>query len=216
MARTGFRIGEAMALQWQDVNPRDRKIRVERAFSAGELTTPKAGHGRDVDLSQQTADILQRLRVKRAAETLRRKWGDVPAWLFPSEAGEPMDDSNVRKVFARVVKAAGLPGHFTPHSLRHTFASLLLQQGESPEYVRAQMGHASIAITVDLYGRWLRKDNLAAIDRLDDAVAPNVVAAASQPVAAKGKRVLKLRGIAGAGGGSRTRDLLITNQLLCL
>jgi integrase len=109
-----------------------------------------------------------------------------------------------------------LPGHFTPHSLRHTFASLLLQQGESPAFVKEQMGHASINITVDLYGRWLPKKNLAAIDRLDDVAGPKVVAAGSQPVAAKGKRVVELRGITGAGGGSRTRDLLITNQLLCL
>jgi hypothetical protein len=118
--------------------------------------------------------------------------------------------------FVGVASGRRVAGHFTPHSLRHTFASLLLQQGESPAFVKEQMGHASINITVDLYGRWLPKKNLAAIDRLDDVAGPKVVAAGSQPVAAKGKRVVELRGITGAGGGSRTRDLLITNQLLCL
>ena len=43
--------------------------------------------------------------------------------------------------------------HFTPHCLRHTFASLLLQQGESPAYVQRQPGHASIQLTVDTYGK---------------------------------------------------------------
>ena len=46
--------------------------------------------------------------------------------------------------------------HFTPYSARHTFASLLLQQGESPAYVQRQFGHASIKLTVETYGRGSR------------------------------------------------------------
>ena len=69
----------------------------------------------------------------------------------------------------RVLKDAELPLHFTPHCLRHTFASLPLQQGESPAYVQRQLGHASIQLTVDTYGRWLPIGNKAAVDRLDDA-----------------------------------------------
>src|SRR5206468_6644359 len=49
-----------------------------------------------------------------------------------------------------------------------TYASLLLQQGESPEYVKRQLGHASIEVTVDTYGKWLPRGNKAAVDRLDD------------------------------------------------
>lgn len=51
---------------------------------------------------------------------------------------------------------------------RHTFASLLLPQGESPVYVQSQLGHASINLTVDTYGRWLPMGNKAAVDRLDE------------------------------------------------
>jgi integrase len=47
------------------------------------------------------------------------------------------------KTFKRVLKAAELPLHFTPHCLRHSFASLLRQQGVSPAYVQRQLGHAS-------------------------------------------------------------------------
>ena len=56
------------------------------------------------------------------------------------------------------------------HDLRHTFASLLLQQGESPVYVKEQMGHSSIAITVDLYGHLIPGGNRQAVDRLDEPV----------------------------------------------
>jgi integrase len=53
--------------------------------------------------------------------------------------------------------------------LRHTFASPLIQQGESVAYVKEQMGHSSIQITVDVYGHLVPGGNRAAVDRLDDA-----------------------------------------------
>jgi hypothetical protein len=71
-------------------------------------------------------------------------------------------------LIAAGLKAAGLP-HFSPHDLRHTFASLLLQQGESPAYVQRQLGHASIKLTVDTYGKWLPMGKKSAVDALDDA-----------------------------------------------
>jgi hypothetical protein len=55
-----------------------------------------------------------------------------------------------------------------PHGLRHTFASLLLFAQVSPAYVQRQLGHASIKLTVDTYGRWLPMGNKVAIDGLDD------------------------------------------------
>ena len=173
-------------------------MRVARAFSDGRLQTTKTGAGRTVDLSQQTVDLLRRLEVKRKAETLRRGWGELPVWIFPNEAGKPLADSKVRQVFARVLKTTGLPLHFSPHCLRHTFASLLLQAGESPVYVQRQLGHASIKMTVDTYGKWLPMGNPAAVDRLDDPARPAIsavasaglvpVATGSQPVANTGSR----------------------------
>src|SRR5262245_4821188 len=55
------------------------------------------------------------------------------------------------------------------HDLRHTFASLLLQQGESIVYVKEQLGHASIQITVDTYCHLIPGANRGTVDRLDDA-----------------------------------------------
>jgi integrase len=67
------------------------------------------------------------------------------------------------------LQAAALPAHFSPHCLRHTFASLLLQQGESPADVQRQLGHASIQLTVDTYGKWLLIGNKPAVNRLDES-----------------------------------------------
>ena len=53
------------------------------------------------------------------------------------------------------------------HGLRHTFASLLIQNGESLAYVKEQLGHASIKMTVDTYGHLVPGGNKQAVDRLD-------------------------------------------------
>ena len=96
--------------------------------------------------------------------------------MFCDSTGRPLSPRTVEDAFKRVLKAAGLPPHFSPHSLRHSFASLLLQQGESPVYVQRQLGHASITLTVDLYGRWLPMGNKAAVDRLDGPSGSKTVA----------------------------------------
>ena len=166
MARTGLRLGEALGLRWEDLGR--RTIRLTRALSAGRIETPKSGHGRTVDMSQQLARTLLRLQMDRKPEALRRGWPELPPWIFCSDAGTPLNPANVDKAFKRVLKSAGLPLHFSPHGLRHTFASLVLQQGESPAYVQRQLGHASIQLTVDTYGRWLPMGNQAAVDRLDE------------------------------------------------
>jgi len=219
LARSGVRVGEGLALQWQDLDLGAREIRVARAFSAGRLEdSPKSGHGRTVDVSRQLAEMLRHLEAARKTEKLRRKWAEVPPWVFVTEAGTPLDESRVRKVFARVLAKAKLPGHFSPHSLRHSFASILLSEGVSPAYVQRQLGHASIKLTVDTYGRWLPMGNKAAVDRLDGQVVAEtakMVATAGCVGAATGGKVTAISGPK-AGGPSRTRTLdpLIKSQLL--
>jgi integrase len=64
-------------------------------------------------------------------------------------------------------------GYRKPHTLRHTFASMLIQAGESLAYVEEQLGHSSITITVDTYGHLIPGTNKAAVDCLDDATRRN-------------------------------------------
>jgi len=64
------------------------------------------------------------------------------------------------------------------HDLRHAFASLLLQHGESIVYVKEQLGHASIQITVTTYGHLIPGASRAAVDKLD---APVSVAGRQSP-----------------------------------
>ncbi len=225
MARTGMRLGEALAVQWQDIDFANRRIRVARAFSAGVEDTPKSGHGRDVDMSRQLAGVLFELQGSRRDEQLRCKWPELPLWVSVTDAGTPMDESRVRKIFRSVLTAAKLPVHHSPHDLRHTYASLLLSQGESPVYVQRQLGHASIQLTCDLYGRWLPvKSRHGGPDRLDEPMervdrgggaprAERMVAGGSRKELAPDRdRVTP--GIYGGPRRTRTCDPLIKSQLL--
>jgi len=212
LARTGMRLGEALALQWDDVHFQAREIRVARALSAGRIETPKSGHGRTVDMSRELAAALRRHQVEQKAETLKRGWREMPPWVFCTEAATPLDKSKVRKVFARVLKRGGLPLHFSPHCLRHTFASLLLQAGASPVYIQRQLGHSSIKLTVDTYGRWLPVGDKSLVDRLDDESGSKVVA----KTMGAPKDAQQVPNKSGEPWWDRTTDPLLKRQVLYL
>jgi integrase len=118
-------------------------------------------------MSLGLSQTFKALCTERQLETAANGWKDVPEWVFCSETGGLLDPDNLRKrVFQVLLKKAGLR-RIRFHDLRHTFASLLLQQGESPVYVKEQMGHSSIQVTVDLYGHLIPGGNKQAVDRLD-------------------------------------------------
>lgn len=168
LARTGMRLGEACALRWADVDLDAGMAVVRAAFWRGRLQAPKSGTGRRVDLSRQLVATLRERAASQAAEA--RSEGRPPStWVFASPAGRSPDtDAFRRGPWRRLFVAAGVP-YAWPHSLRHTYASLLIQHGESLAYVKAQLGHRSIATTVDVYGHLVAGANRAAVDRLDEA-----------------------------------------------
>lgn len=90
--------------------------------------------------------------------------------IFCREDGTPFDPDTVAKLeFHRYLKDAGIR-HVRFHDLRHTYASLLIAQGENPKYIQTQLGHASIQITFDRYGHLMRDVNQEAAERLDESV----------------------------------------------
>jgi len=93
-----------------------------------------------------------------------------PEWLFCNETGNMLDADNVRhRVFYKLLETTGLR-RIRIYDLRHTFATRLLMNGESPAYVKEQMGHSSIQVTVDLYCHWIPGSNRQAVDRLDEGM----------------------------------------------
>jgi len=173
LATTGVRISEGLALQWQDVDWEHRQLRVERQLGRdAKVYAPKTEESRRrVDLSTGAIELLRELRVRHERQQLT--WGQPGAWILYPELGHRPDRfalrkrvEDLRRVMRRALRREEMPEHFTLHSFRHTFASLLLQRGWSPAYVQRQCGHSSIQVTVDTYGRWLPSGNLEAAEDL--------------------------------------------------
>jgi len=176
---TGLRLGEACGLQWGDLDSRGGFLDVRRNIAYRKRKVlegaPKSGQARRVDVPRVLVERLQvRRGIQEAEATLKGVTGSP--WIFaaPTDASKPVNPAFVRfKVWYRLVKKAGLRA-LRLHSLRHTYASLLLQQGESIAYVSKQMGHSTITLTVDRYGHFVAGGNRQAVDRLAEATsAPN-------------------------------------------
>ena len=102
----------------------------------------------------------------------RLRIGAVPhpkALVFTSTTGTPIRKSNlIRREFKHLLRRAGLPDiHF--HDLRHTAATLLLQQGVHPKVVQERLGDAQISLTLDTYSHVipsLQREAAASLDAL--------------------------------------------------
>lgn len=168
--RTGMRLGELRGLKWEDIDFNGNFIEIRRSYTKGEFTTPKNHKSRRVDMSNQLARALKELRTESKKEALAKGWREVPELVFVDSSGKIIDDANMRnRIFNKVLEKAGLR-RIRLHDLRHTFASLLIQQGESLAYVKDQLGHHSIQITVDTYGHLVPGANREAVNRLDDDI----------------------------------------------
>lgn len=147
LERTGLRIGEALGLRWEDIA--DASVTVRRTWhDQGRTGPPKSGQERVVDLSRQATLILHRQRARVPAA--------IP-WVWPARTGRPFDRSHMHRTFRRAIAAAALTrAKFSPHSLRHTFATELLARGASLLYVSRMLGHADPKLTASLYARTAR------------------------------------------------------------
>ncbi len=148
------------------------------------MTTPKSGKARSVEMSAGLAEVLKaeaaRAREAAAAECARAL--DPSAWVFIDRDGGRLDgDAFRRNVWAPLLRKLGLR-HRRIHDLRHTFAVLHIQDGRSLAWVKDQLGHSSIQITVDIYGRWIPTSDRSGADRLD-SIAPPKAAEGPQPSA---------------------------------
>jgi len=173
--RTGMRLGELLGLQWSDVDWNKKYILVKRSYKTGILGLTKSGKERRVDMSKQLFDELQSLYETRKLEAMREGKGSEVIEIIFHRNGKHLEQNHIRRIFKRILRLAGIP-EMRLHDIRHTYASLLLTNGYSPVYVKEQMGHHSIQITVDTYGHLIPSSNREAVDSLDDATNRNLSA----------------------------------------
>ncbi len=164
---TGMRVGEVLALRWEDLDLEQRRIRILRGVHEGEEGPTKTGRGRTVLISAGLVQALRRHRMS-ARQRARRRWNRT-GLVFPSPgpAGGYLDAGSVRRAFKRALGWAELPTHFRVHDLRHTYAVLLLRSGVRLQDVRAQLGHSTITLTADQYGQYECPDATGSLSGLD-------------------------------------------------
>jgi integrase len=145
---------------------------VRRNYVPGSFTSPKSGKERRVDLTKELRRVLLDLRDTRMFEAFKAGEEEVSGLVFPSETGGPLDGGNLyHRDFLPCLRAARFR-RVTFHAFRHTYASLLIQGGASLAYVKEQMGHISIQVTVDIYGHLIPAANIAWADALDSTISP--------------------------------------------
>lgn len=150
---SGLRVSEMCALTWRDVNLDKKRLNVKDA------KTPTGV--REVGLSPWLVDELRTYRAAAVSVA-----PDAP--VFPTARGAARDrkdvcDNIVKKAAARADEmrtaagAAALPTGITPHALRCTYISLLLESGHPLPYVMAQVGHADESTTLQIYARVMKR-----------------------------------------------------------
>ncbi len=137
-AYTGLRLGELLALRWQDVNLIDRRLVVHRAFSAGLEGPTKSWQARFIPLSDGAARAFARLLE-------RDEFTGADDLVFCNRLGRPLNGAVLRRRFKRTAAAAGLRV-LRFHSLRHGAGSLVARQADARR-VQGFLGHSKLATT---------------------------------------------------------------------
>lgn len=179
---SGLRRGEILGLRWDDVDLDAQTITIAQTSNyippKGVYTdTPKsATSNRPLKLSRSAFLLL--LEYKRWQDAQREALGD--AWMdqdgrvFTRDDGRPMFPDSVSQWFTKFVRRTGLP-QVTVHSLRHTFASLMIADGTPLVVVSHKLGHAQTSTTANIYAHVIASAEERAthtFDKFDDLVAP--------------------------------------------
>jgi integrase len=169
-AYTGLRAGELAALRVKDVDLKERRLKVRESISDVDGTLhyvkPKSGKARTLALPKAIADMLGPL--------VRDSGKDE--FVFGTD--KPLRHRNFyarqfKPAVARLVDSERWPEHLAKlrfHDLRHTAAAILIKNGEHPKAVQERLGHSSITVTMDRYGKLYEGHDKELVKRLDRTI----------------------------------------------
>lgn len=170
----GARTEELRALRWRHVDlagrpdgvrPVPPSIEVWRSVRAGGDTKTKKSR-RTLAMPQRCVDALIALSERRDCGHAEQNHCDC--LVFASQAGTPLDAHNVRRSFRKVVGAAGLTAkEWTPREMRHSFVSLLSDDGMPIEQIARLVGHTSTSVTESVYRQQIRPVMIEGAEAMD-------------------------------------------------
>lgn len=163
LLQTGMRVGEALALQWSDINLEEKYISItknlvtvknedktkinpetKKPFATTTIIqdTPKTSHSnRKIPIGDSAIQTIKNIKV----------YNGKFDYVYANSKGKPTEYRTLERMFKLMLKNAGIENKYSLHSLRHTYASLLFAQGVSDRYISEVLGHSSLAITHKVY-----------------------------------------------------------------
>jgi len=160
---TGLRRGELLGLKWTDIDWKNGIIKVRRSIARvnGEIvesTLKTKNSYRAVTISQQAIEVLKQQKAKTNDQ-----------YIFPSPNGGPISPDSVNNMLKRVLARAGIP-KVRFHDLRHTFATIALQNGVDIKTVSGMLGHFSAGFTLDTYAHVTTSAQKEAAETMSDVL----------------------------------------------
>ncbi len=148
---TGMRSGEMIGLRWDDIDFKRREISIKRAIKMGVISTPKTAS------SARTIDILDSLIPY--LEEQYKITGESQSYVFLNELGEHFYDiKRIRNThWTNVLKECGLEYRPIYHT-RHTFATIMLENGEDILWVSNMLGHTNSTMTLSRYAKYIKRE----------------------------------------------------------
>jgi len=179
---TGARTGELRALEWGDINLSNGLININKsADRKGRVTTPKTkASNRIIRATPFLLNFLIRHRrdVQYYAVGMGELWTENNL-VFPDKDGGYIGIAKPAQTIKILIKDTGIPADFHPHSLRHSFASLLIDSGADVKTVQEVLGHSSASMTLDVYGHSFAVSRARAMEAVTDAITGGGVAVLS-------------------------------------
>jgi integrase len=151
----GLRIGELVALRWENVDFAEGAVRVvEFSTYLGHEVVASSGKSRDairrIDIDKALADVLHTQRATQARERLATEHYEQSDHVFTRPVGGPYHPQYLSRLLGRYSEELGLP-RLTAHGLRHTCATLMLANGVPPKVAAERLGHSDPSLFMNLY-----------------------------------------------------------------
>ncbi|HDJ0674072.1 TPA: DUF3596 domain-containing protein [Escherichia coli] len=190
---TGIRHGELISLAWEDIDLKAKTMTIRRNYTKlGEFTLPKteAGTDRVIHLVQPAIETLKsqaemtRFGTQYQIDVKLREFGRTVShectFVFNpqlvkkcQQVGYHYKADSIRDSWASALRRAGLR-HRKAYQSRHTYACWALAAGANPSFIANQMGHANAQMVFNVYGAWMKDNNIGQIELLNKELAESV------------------------------------------